>query len=402
MYYNFYRKFTYRKNRLLVCLYFCSYNCKMNLTLTKVQPEIFPASDNLFQNHFWGKLKEATGQAPLYFEVTFEDEENSRHSFPLLVLLRKINKVFKYAYILRSPDEKIIPEDKNCFLEELSEQIKQYLPETVAFIRYDLHWINREHSSRTEMLEIMMNYGTKKHNFKKAPTDYMCSSTCILNLNPAPQTMLKKMRQQTRNSIRRAYRENVTFSIYDAASPEIFQKLKDTYEMYRDTAQRKNFYCEEYKYFEKIFILNKEFSEKKETEDFDEGIVPLDAQVPSPQFYLFTAQKNSTVLSGLILAICGTNAYYMYAASSMDMRHCMPNYGLQWEVIRFARSKGCTSYDFMGIPPNNDSSSPLSGLYIFKTGFGGDVTHFYGTWDYPINHKEYTTFCTGESLSIKN
>jgi lipid II:glycine glycyltransferase (peptidoglycan interpeptide bridge formation enzyme) len=56
----------------------------------------------------------------------------------------------------------------------------------------------------------------------------------------------------------------------------------------------------------------------------------------------------------------------------------------------------------MGIPPNNDSSSPLSGLYIFKTGFGGDVTHFYGTWDYPINHKEYTTFCTGESLSIKN
>lgn len=110
----------------------------MNLTLTKVQPELFPASDNLFQNHFWGKLKETTGQAPLYF-----------------------------------------------------------------------------------------------------------------------------VRQQTRNSIRRAYRENVTFSIYDAASPEIFQKLKDTYEMYRDT-------------------------------------------------------------------------------------------------------------------------------------------HFYGIWDYPINHKEYTTFCTGESLSIKN
>lgn len=371
------------------------------LTVSKVQPEIFPACDNLFQSYFWGKLKESSGQKALYFRIVFEDDDKNPVAYPLLVLLRKINGKFVYAYVARAPNEKNIPQDKTNFLEELSEKLREHLPSSIIFIRYDLQWINPDPFARQEMLEIMMNYGTKNHNFKKAPSNHLCNSTCILNLRPAPQQLLSNMRQTTRNSIRRAYRESVEFSIYDANSPQIFARLKESYDIYRDTARRKKFYCEDYSYFERLFSLNRDFTEIRKSRNFDSGLVPLDALAPPPRFYLFTAQKEEILLSGLILAVCGTNAYYMYAASSMDMRHCMPNYGLQWEVIRFARSQGCTRYDFMGIPPNNDSSSPMAGLYIFKTGFGGAITHYAGSWDYPLKKEDYNSFCLNESLLLK-
>lgn len=89
----------------------------------------------------------------------------------------------------------------------------------------------------------------------------------------------------------------------------------------------------------------------------------------------------------------------MYAASSLEKRECMPNYGLQWEVIRFARSKGCTQYDLMGIPPNDDKGNPMAGLYIFKTGFGGRNIHFEGTWDFPYNAGKYKEFQLSEQFS---
>ncbi|MCR5045670.1 MAG: peptidoglycan bridge formation glycyltransferase FemA/FemB family protein [Treponema sp.] len=371
------------------------------ISISEIEPENFPASDNLFQSFFWGRFKESHGMRPLFFRVVFEDAQKNQSAYPLLVLLRKIGGRFVYAYIPRSPNESVIPQEKTLFLEELSVSLKEFLPDSIIFIRYDLQWMNQEPSSRQELFEIMMNYGTKFHNFKKASSNHLSNSTCVINLRPTPEQLLKNMRQQTRNSVRKAYREGVEFSIYDAQSPEIFKRLRETYDIYKDTAKRKNFYCEEYSYFESLFKLNNEFLEKKEDKNFDSGVVPLDAQVPPPKFYLFTAQKDSVLLSGLILAICGSNAYYMYAASSMDMRHCMPNYGLQWEVIRFARSQGCKKYDLMGIPPTNDSSSPMQGLYIFKTGFGGDVVHYAGAWDFPLQKDEYEAFRVSESLLLK-
>ena len=92
----------------------------------------------------------------------------------------------------------------------------------------------------------------------------------------------------------------------------------------------------------------------------------------------------------------------MYAASTLENRECMPNYGLQWEVIRFARSCGCTKYDLMGIPQNGDSSNPMSGLYIFKTGFGGQQVRYGGAWDFPLNQNEYENLRLNEMLALRN
>jgi lipid II:glycine glycyltransferase (peptidoglycan interpeptide bridge formation enzyme) len=62
----------------------------------------------------------------------------------------------------------------------------------------------------------------------------------------------------------------------------------------------------------------------------------------------------------------------------------MPNYALQWRAIEDAVGSGCAWYDMFGIPPADDPSHPMHGLYRFKTGFGGSIVHRLGAWDAPV------------------
>lgn len=223
-------------------------------------------------------------------------------------------------------------------LEELALALQKELPKNIVFLRYDLLWSSFEQPEnlRPELLELKMNYGTQTHNLRKAFRNFLPADSVVINLRLPPERLLMNMRQQTRNSIRRAYKEKIDFLIYDCSSPKLFEELKKWHEIYVNTAQRKGFYFEKYEYFESIFLTERE---------------------------------------------------------------CMPNYGLQWEVIRFARSKGCTQYDLMGIPPNDDKENPMAGLYIFKTGFGGRNIHFEGTWDFPYNAGKYKEFQLSEQFS---
>lgn len=200
-----------------------------------------------------------------------------------------------------------------------------------------------------------MNFGTRTHNLRKAQKNYLCPNTIIIDLRFPPEKLLSSMRQQTRNSVRRAYREEVEFSIHDSESPKLEEELSAWHKIYTATAeQRKGFFYEKPEYFKMIFRTCRNWNTVATSAQAD-SLIPMDAQVPRPKFYLFTAHKNDTLLSGLILAVCGKTAYYMYAASSLEGRECMPNYGLQWEVMRFARTLG-------------------------------------GTWDFPYNEKKYRNY----------
>ncbi len=70
----------------------------------------------------------------------------------------------------------------------------------------------------------------------------------------------------------------------------------------------------------------------------------------------------------------------------------MPAYALQWEAIKQAAEAGCTSYDFFGIPPADNPEHPMHGLYRFKTGFGGEILHRPGCWDFPYKKSAYKAF----------
>ena len=370
------------------------------LNVTQTSPETFPSTNVLFQTPLWGKIKSCAGQKTLYFWADWQFDgtgERFQKIFPLLVFLRNAYSDYMYAYIPRSPPFALRSDLRGILLEEIAFALKPYLPKHIICVRFDSAWIvdkiNEDSELRLELREIKMNFGTKTHSLRKASSNYLCHDSVIIDLRLPPERLLMNMRQTTRNSIRKAYKTGVCFSIYDSRSPDIFIVLEKWYVLYKETAERKGFFCGEYDYFTKLFSV------RIENTDECSGIFPMAAQVPPPRFYLFTAHKENTILSGLILAVCGSAAYYMYAASSLEGRECMPNYGLQWEVMRFARSQGCVSYDLMGIPPNGKSEHPMAGLYIFKTGFGGRKVKFCGTWDFPYDTEAYERFKNAESIS---
>lgn len=370
------------------------------VTVQKVTPDVFPPHDNLFQTAFWGTFKEALGQQPYFFSVTFSDENfDSPLTFPFMALIRKRSDGSCYAYAPKAPSVVLPSEKRGVLLEELALALHPCLPENCICLRYDLAWRSQyggEEIVNPKTAQLALNWGTKTHNLRKAPAGHLAANTVIINLALTPEQILSHMRATTRNCIRRSYRSGIDFAVGGK------DMLHDWYALYEKTAKRKHFYSEREEYFNKLFshkrIQENIFHEHPPNPKGKKDVIPLAAPAPLPQFHIMSASKNGILLSGIIIALSGHNAYYLYAGSSAEKKELMPNYGLQWEAIRFARSKGCTAYDLMGIPPNDDSSNPMAGLYLFKTGFGGEKVRFAGTWDFPFNEKSYSYFCLEEQF----
>lgn len=97
---------------------------------------------------------------------------------------------------------------------------------------------------------------------------------------------------------------------------------------------------------------------------------------------LFLARYQGDPIAGTIAIFYGNKAWYLYGASSNSHRNVMPNYLLQWEMIRCALARGCSIYDFRGVSGDLSEDNPLYGLYRFKKGFNGTFTKFTGLFTY--------------------
>jgi peptidoglycan pentaglycine glycine transferase (the first glycine) len=104
---------------------------------------------------------------------------------------------------------------------------------------------------------------------------------------------------------------------------------------------------------------------------------------------LFMAEYQGKYIAGTLAFIFGDKAWYIYGASSNENRNVMPNYALQWAMIKWAKENGCTMYDFRGVSGDTSPDNPLYGLYRFKKGFNGDFTKFIGEFDLPISATLY-------------
>lgn len=97
---------------------------------------------------------------------------------------------------------------------------------------------------------------------------------------------------------------------------------------------------------------------------------------------LYMAFYEGRAISGAITTNYAGKTCYVYGASDNESRNVMPNYLIQWEMIRWAIETGCTVYDFQGVSGNLDESNPLYGLYRFKKGFNGSMDELIGEFDY--------------------
>jgi lipid II:glycine glycyltransferase (peptidoglycan interpeptide bridge formation enzyme) len=102
---------------------------------------------------------------------------------------------------------------------------------------------------------------------------------------------------------------------------------------------------------------------------------------PRQQGRLLLAEHEGQLLAGIFVGLFGSQAIYLYGASSNEQRHLMPNYLLQWEAIRWAKQQGASLYDFWGIPETDDEAEAMSGVYRFKRGWGGRIVQFLGGYE---------------------
>jgi len=197
--------------------------------------------------------------------------------------------------------------------------------------------------------------------------------TLVVDLSGDEEAILAAMKSKTRYNIRLAQREGVTARAATAADLPAFHRLMAA------TAARDGFAVHAPAYYERAFHLF----------------------VPRHWAQLLLAEVAGAPVAALMVFALGRRAWYLYGASGDEQRNKMPTYLLQWEAMRWARSRGCSEYDLWGVPDEDAEtleagftrrSDGLWGVYRFKRGFGGQLRRTVGAWDLPLRPLLYRAY----------
>jgi lipid II:glycine glycyltransferase (peptidoglycan interpeptide bridge formation enzyme) len=348
------------------------------------------------QTAFWSEVKRRMGISSIAcnFRVAERDikvkGEGSRTiTSDMLVVLRQVDSNHSIAYVPYGPELEPDDEFRGLFLEELSECLRSRLPADCFMIRYDLawesFWAGDEEAYTPEgiwlgppaqqLQELRFNFLTHNRNLRKAQSNILPSNTIFLDLARDEASLLQSMKSKTRYNIGLAKRNGVTVSVAGT------ENLDRWYALYRETANRNNFYLHGMEHFRAVLTSRAENT------------------LSPAEVCLLMAEHEKEPLAAMFLVITGNRGTYLYGASSSRKRNLMATYALQWRAITLAKERGCTEYDMFGISPNPDPDHPMYGLYRFKTGFGGAIYHSMGCWDYPIDSGVYSYFAAGELTS---
>jgi len=336
--------------------------------------------DVLLQTGFWGDFKSLFGWSPLAFRMS--------GGVPLLALMRRLPGGFSLCYLPHGPLTTTPANWNEYFLKSISSLLAEHLPRGCLFVRYDLPWGVEGEGKAARTLD---------SPFRKAPMDIQPASTVVVDLRPTAETLLSQMKSKTRYNVRLAQKHGVTVSDGSIADLEAW------YGLYKETAGRDRIAIHSFSYYRALFDLARGTIASPGTE----GAQPrewweIDRPAPEgprwhPDVRLLLARLDGELLAGIIVALHGRRATYLFGASSNQHRNLMATYLLQWEAMRLAKHEGCESYDLFGIPFREDPSDPMYGLYRFKTGFGGTIVNRPGSWDYPLLPAGYALYRRAEA-----
>ncbi len=212
------------------------------------------------------------------------------------------------------------------------------------------------HASAAESAPGMIPRILLAAGWRQSPEQIQFRNTMVLDLRASEDELLAGMKQKTRYNLRLAERRGVQ------ARPAHEGDFEVLYKMYAETSLRDKFAIRRYGYYA------------------DAWGSFLRAGIAQP----FLAEVDGEPVAGLIVYRFGKRAWFLFGMSRDLHRERMPNYLLQWEAIRWARAKGCESYDLWGAPDELEPSDPLWGVYKFKEGFGARLVQGVGAWDYSV------------------
>mgnify|MGYP001359780522 CR=1 FL=1 len=378
----------------------------MDVTVREAGPEALADSPTFLQSAFWGRFKEGFGWKARHFIVEAASLPGQARlaSCGLLVMERSLYPGLRFAYVPHGPAADLAPDERVAWLVGLAAALKPLLPASTLFLRFDPPWYEVETVSDNARPVTAGSDGDESaadegktpaigaavavlrpvldKPFRHAAADIQPPDTVLLDLSSGDAAILEGMKPKWRYNIRLAEKKGVTVS-EARASGDWRPALSKFYELYRETSERDHIALHPESYYRALFEL-----------------AAQEGQGSGPRFpdlRIWTASHEGEALAAIITIFWGSQAVYLYGASSNEKRNLMPAYALQWAAIKAARDAGCSEYDFYGIPPTDDPDHPMAGLYRFKTGFGGKIVHRAGSWDYPLRPVAYSAFRTAEA-----
>ena len=318
---------------------------------------------HLLQSWTWGEFKARFGWQPLRIAAI---EGNSILAAAQVLFRPLPASRLTTAYIPKGP---------------LVHRCRSLAAPTAALLSA-LHDICRRKRALSLKVEPDWEDGTEEHNWLLArgfaPSEQTVQPrrTVVIDLTLGEEAILAQMKSKTRYNVRLAQRKGISVRLGTT------DDLPTFYELLKATGQRARFGIHTQAYYAQAWHL---FAAQ-------EAIA------------LLLAQYEGKTLAAIMAFAWGRKAWYMYGASSDEERQRMPTYLLQWEAMRWARARGCETYDLWGIPDVHESkigphiadaeehgvlSTGMGGLYRFKRGFGGREIRYVGAYDYVYSKSLY-------------
>jgi len=298
------------------------------------------------QSWEWGNLQQGLGEK-IFRIGLFKDNELASIGLVIKITARRgVYLLCPHGPLFkRGIESQSLFNDWANYLKELGKS------EKADFIRLATVLPNTKESARL----------LKGLGFIFAPMHQHAETTWILNLDRPEEELFGQLRKTARYLIKRGEKEGVM--IKRAATDQGIEE-----------------FCR----------LHLQHSQKTGYEPFSKKFIQLlFKSFPSEQISLkFAFYENQIEAASVIIFYGQTAAYYLAAA---DTKHgkFSPAYLLQWQSILEAKAKGCASYNFWGVSPDDRRQHPLTGVSLFKKGFGGELKDLLHAYDYPLTKKYY-------------
>ena len=232
-------------------------------------------------------------------------------------------------------------------------------PEFFAELKSKLNDLAQEHQTAFVRLAFTPSLSVEKTGpyFKRAPfftyhsAYFQPRSDWYLGLSYSEDTLLAAMHEKTRYSVRLAERKGIKT---DIVTDNFDAYYANFYTLMKETADRNGFRLHPEDYFKAVF---KSLPQIKNS-------------------YLSVATYEGKVLAIDLVIVSGNIANYVFGGSSTEERNRMPTYIAQWKAIQYAKTIGCTDYNFGAVSAEGDRYKGWDGLSSFKKKFGGyEVKH---------------------------
>jgi peptidoglycan pentaglycine glycine transferase (the first glycine) len=203
-----------------------------------------------------------------------------------------------------------------------------------------------------------------ERGWRYSPEQIQFRNTVLLDIRPEESALLSAMKPKTRYNIRLAQKHGVT------VRPGTEADLPLLYRMYAETADRDSFVIRSEEYYRETWGTMMRAGRAQ----------PLIAEV------------EDLPVAALVLFHFADRGWYLYGMSRALHREKMPNHLLQWEAVRWLKTRGYAYYDLWGAPDEFSSTDPMWGVFQFKLGFGGALTRTIGAWDFAPSRLRYAAY----------